>query len=250
MSNSREAEIVQYFYPESSFASFSRGSQRFVFFSILADIITPDSVVLDFGAGRGVHTNETGHMARISNLRGRVRKVIGVDPDPGVFENPWLDDAVTIEPGKPVPLPDGSVDVVISLSVLEHVRNPAFAAAEISRVLKPGGWFCAYTPNKYGYPALCARLIPNSLHGRLVQMAIPSTGRTLEDAFPTVYRMNTVAAIRRYFPAPGFSDYSFIFNGYPGYNFGHLPIALVWWLLMWLLPTRFGQVLFVFVKKN
>lgn len=250
MRKTRELEIMHRLYPESRFASFSRASQRFVFFSILADIVTPDSVVLDFGAGRGVHADGAGYMARISNLRGRVKKVIGVDPDPRVRENPWLDEAQTIEPRKPIPLPDCSVDVVISLSVLEHIEDPSFVASEIRRVLKPGGWFCAYTPNKWGYPAVFARLVPDSLHGRIVKLAIPNTNRSFDDVFPTLYRMNTVAAIRRHFPAPDFTDHSFVFNGIPGYNFGFMLIARFWLMLTGLLPTRFGQILFVFIQRN
>lgn len=40
-----------------------------------------------------------------------------------------------------IPLPDASQDVVYSISVLEHVPNPAKTLSEIYRILKPGGAF-------------------------------------------------------------------------------------------------------------
>lgn len=43
--------------------------------------------------------------------------------------------------GEDVPLPDASVDLVVSLQVLEHVKDPQKVLAEIWRVLKPGGSF-------------------------------------------------------------------------------------------------------------
>jgi SAM-dependent methyltransferase len=42
--------------------------------------------------------------------------------------------------GKEIPLPDRSVDVVISHSVLEHVRDESYSLGEINRVLKEGGF--------------------------------------------------------------------------------------------------------------
>jgi glycosyltransferase involved in cell wall biosynthesis/ubiquinone/menaquinone biosynthesis C-methylase UbiE len=39
-----------------------------------------------------------------------------------------------------LPFPDGSFDGVISLQVLEHVRNPEAVLQEVYRVLKPGGF--------------------------------------------------------------------------------------------------------------
>jgi hypothetical protein len=57
--------------------------------------------------------------------------------------------------GETLPFLDNSFDAVISVAVLEHVRNPFQCAAEISRVLKPGGeLFCClpFLQPYHGYP--------------------------------------------------------------------------------------------------
>lgn len=40
-----------------------------------------------------------------------------------------------------LPLADKSIDVVVSLQVLEHVANPRAAIQEVFRILRPGGFF-------------------------------------------------------------------------------------------------------------
>jgi SAM-dependent methyltransferase len=46
--------------------------------------------------------------------------------------------------GEALPFADASFDLVISVAVLEHVRDPFACAAELTRVLRPGGrLFCA-----------------------------------------------------------------------------------------------------------
>jgi SAM-dependent methyltransferase len=45
-----------------------------------------------------------------------------------------------------LPFVDGAFDGVISIAVLEHVRNPLASAREITRVLKPGGRLLAVVP--------------------------------------------------------------------------------------------------------
>ena len=48
-----------------------------------------------------------------------------------------------------LPLPDASIDVVLLLEVLEHLRLPAQALSEIARVLRPGGQLLVTMPFLY-----------------------------------------------------------------------------------------------------
>ena len=53
--------------------------------------------------------------------------------------NEALDRAFVITPDGELPIPDQSIDVVVSDFVFEHIQDPARAARELDRVLKPGG---------------------------------------------------------------------------------------------------------------
>ncbi len=47
-----------------------------------------------------------------------------------------------VEPG-PMPLPDGSADVVFSKDSIVHIPDKEALAVDVFRVLRPGGWFVA-----------------------------------------------------------------------------------------------------------
>lgn len=47
----------------------------------------------------------------------------------------------------PLPLGDQSIDIAVSLAVIEHIWNPTIFLSEIHRCLKPGGLIYISTPN-------------------------------------------------------------------------------------------------------
>ena len=114
-----------------------------------------------------------------------------------------------------LPFPAESFDMVISRSVVEHLEDPPLVFREFFRVLRPGGKVVVVTPNKYDYVSIVAAMTPYWLHRRLVSriFEVPE-----DDVFPTLYRTNTISAMRKAFRAAGFTERELdTFNHYPAY---------------------------------
>lgn len=94
--------------------------------------------LFDGGAG-------SGEFLRQAMAAGFARNVIALEFDPSNFErlqgNLGHDRRAKLIPGSllEVPLPDESVDMVMSTQVIEHIEDHEKAAAELCRILKPGG---------------------------------------------------------------------------------------------------------------
>jgi len=146
--------------------------------------VSGSSVVLDVGAGAGI--------VEQMNFRGLAAKVCGIDLDPRVLENSYLDDA-RVTGGESIPYDDGTFDVVFSDNVLEHLSEPEQVFAEVARVLRPGGVFLFKTPNKLHYMPIIARLTPHRFHGFINRLR----GRQVVDTFPTLYRANSRRQVTR-----------------------------------------------------
>lgn len=120
----------------------------------LADL-QPGEVVVDLGCGSG---KDAVAAARIVGKEGRV---IGVDMTEAMLERArerrqeaGLDN-ISFLLGKveDLPVETGTVDVVISNCVINHVPDKAGAYREVHRVLKPGGRFViADVASKYRLP--------------------------------------------------------------------------------------------------
>ncbi len=103
--------------------------------------IEPGMVVLDLGCGAGTDLLIAAQMTRADG------RAIGVDMTPAMLDlagasaremglgNVELHDALI----EALPLPDASVDVVISNGVIDLVPDKDAVFAEIDRVLRPGG---------------------------------------------------------------------------------------------------------------
>jgi SAM-dependent methyltransferase len=238
------------FFPEIAAGGFSRIDGTIQFWQRIGALIRPDSVVLDFGAGRGGPQTDdvVAYRRNLATLRGRVREVVGVDVDPAVETNQALDRALVIGPDGRLPIADRSIDIIVSDFVFEHIQEPEKAAAELDRVLAPGGWICVRTPNRYGYIAIANRLIPDRLHSRLIRSA--QDHRKGEDVFPAVYRLNTAGAFRQHFPASRYVHYVIPWEAEPAYYFGSKLLYSLFLAIQYVTPPLFRTVLMVFMQKR
>jgi 2-polyprenyl-3-methyl-5-hydroxy-6-metoxy-1,4-benzoquinol methylase len=84
-----------------------------------------------------------------------------------------------------LPFRDRRFDVIISMSVLEHLADPKLVFGELARILKPNGIVVFQTPNKYDYVSLVARFTPFWFHRWALSGLL---GRKEEDTFPTFFR--------------------------------------------------------------
>ncbi len=102
---------------------------------VVTEMVTsmPDGLILDCGAGR-----RPTYYSNVVN-----------------YEIVDYDTTDVIGVGEHLPFDDATFDGVISVAVLEHVRNPFRCAAEICRVLKPGARLICGAPflaPLHGYP--------------------------------------------------------------------------------------------------
>ena len=245
------SSLLKHCYREIGAGGFTRLDNQLLFFQRVRSLVLPTSIVLDFGAGRGVWAESLppgSYKARSMRLTNDVKLVLGCDIDPVVLNNPWLDAAILMEGNSGIPLPDASVDVIVSTSVFEHLATPESIAAELDRVLRPGGWICALTPSRYGYLSVGASLLPDTWHERILNVLQPF--RQTADVFPTFYRLNSRRQLRRVFPAQRWTDYSYHWSGPPGYHAGRPAIA--WFLhgLDRLLPAPLQRYMHIFLHKE
>lgn len=233
-------------YPEMIAGGFSRVDGTIQFYTRVNALLSDDMVVVDFGSGRGgwFADGDLSYRKSLRTLRGKVKEVVGVDVDPVVKDNPSVDRALVFD-GHHIPMADASVNIIVADHVFEHLPDPAVTAAELDRILVPGGWICARTPNRFGYVAVANRIIPDSIKAGILHFAQP--GRKDEDVFPAHYRLNTEQAFRNHFP-----DYDiavFAWDAEPNYHGGK---ALFFHLMRaWsaAAPTAMSNALMAFMRK-
>ncbi|MFO8076709.1 MAG: class I SAM-dependent methyltransferase [Egibacteraceae bacterium] len=103
--------------------------------------------VLDAGCGEGYGLR----MLSAAGPPPRGHEVLGVDLAVDVVAHArraYPEAAVAVAEVGALPLADGSVDVVVSSQVIEHVWDIDATVAEAARVLAPGGLLIVLTPNR------------------------------------------------------------------------------------------------------
>lgn len=238
---------MEFFYPESRFGGFTQVDGTIAFYSRVQALANPDDLVVDFGCGRGAYGDDPVRFRRdLRILKGKVRRVVGLDASPAGAENPFLDEFHQLA-GDRWPLDDDSADMCICDNVLEHLPEPQSFFKEAQRVLKPGGLMCIRTPNRWSYIALIARLIPNRSHARVLARVKP--GLPDEDVFPTCYRCNTIPALRKALAGSGFAGVVYGYEAEPSYlSFSKAAYALGV-LHQRLAPGFLKPAIFAFARK-
>jgi SAM-dependent methyltransferase len=236
-------------HPERSVAGFTRLDGTVLFYNFVKAALcrTDSRRILDFGAGRGATEYRYGADRReLQDLRQFGGEVWAADIDPVVREHPASHHQVVLQPDGPLPFEDGFFDLIVSDFTFEHIAHPEQVAPELLRILKPGGFICARTANKYGYIKLAASLVPNALHVRALNRIQPD--REDKDVFPTVYKMNSVHEVRRLFPGCEVSWYRD--NAEPAYYFGNSLLYRAFLLVHKLFPELVATSICFFIRKD
>jgi SAM-dependent methyltransferase len=179
-------EVWLRYYPDPAYSRFRE---------LLYKNLRPTDHVLEIGAGSG--RNQQSHF----DLRGRVARYVGIDPDATVLSNPYLDECQQ-GAAESLPFGNGTFDIVFHYYVAEHFRSPLACNREIARVLKPGGLLLFQTPSRFYYACLAAQLTPQWFHEFYVKRF--GSGRNSNEVFPTYYRLNDDRAIAQLLKACGF----------------------------------------------
>lgn len=170
--------------------------------ALVAGLVAPGVRWLDIGCGRNLFPNNKQLAAALSKRAGRL---VGLDPDPTIEENPWVHEKVQgllddYDGG-------GSFDLVTLRMVAEHIADPGPCVRAIERALRPGGVAVIYTVCGYSPMPILTRLAPMGLR-HVVKSWL--WGTQPKDTFPTCFRMNTRGALRRLFVGVGMREEAFL----------------------------------------
>lgn len=141
--------------------------------AVLRDFLRADlaqAAVLDVGCAAGVMTDE---------IAKHCRSVVGIDMDEVALASAQRRASGNLEfvfaDAMRIPFPDGAFDVAICAQVYEHVSDQPPLAAEIWRVLRPGGVCFFSGPNRLAfmeehYWLPCLSWLPQSLADRYMRL--------------------------------------------------------------------------------
>lgn len=158
---------------------------------LIAPRIARAEVILDLGAGRSdlrYRWEEDGRALDTAGL------ILAVDIDwERLLHNP--NPIRLAADARFLPFPDGSVDLIATQNMFEHLEEPGPVLKEIRRVLKQDGAVVFSTPRKNSYVSFVAALTPTVVHRWVTKIR----GFDLEkiDCCVTFYRLNSLKTIRR-----------------------------------------------------
>ena len=157
--------------------------------------LSPGSTVLDLGGGRRCT------YAGVADA-GRVRLVaVDISADELAL-NRDADETCVANVADSLPFADASIDLLLSRTVLEHVKGVRSAAENMARVLRPGATTVHLVPGRYSLFGTAARLLPFDRLLSLLHFVAPDSRGQVE--FDVEYDQCHPSAMRDAFVDAGF----------------------------------------------
>ena len=150
--------------------------------------------ILENGCGVGVYLERLSEQSQLA---------VGLEFDFQRAQEAHINSANILNAaGENLPLPDASIDFMLSHEVLEHVRDDRKCVEEMARVLAPGGRMAVFVPNR-GYPF--------ETHGVYWRGEYHFGNIPLVNYLPRKYRDTLAPHVRVY----GSKDMLVLFSGLP-----------------------------------
>ncbi len=160
------------------------------------------AIVLEVGAGKG----KDGEAVPIQQ---KVARLIGIDPDSAIAQNPYLDERYQMSIEDFAKDRDFSFDCLYTIAVLEHITRPREFLSACRSLLKPGGMLFGVTPNLWHYFGMATKLSASlGIEDWLLERLIGTQAKASYH-FPTAYRLNSIRAIRSTLEQAGFQEIEF-----------------------------------------
>ena len=187
----------------------------------------PDgATVLDLGGGRRCV------YAQCVQPRGRLRLVAVDISAEELAMNTDVSETLVADVTAGLPVPPGSVDLILSRALLEHVPDVPAAIRHMGRALKPGGVALHLVPCRFSLFGMAARVLPFGPLVRLVHVVMPWTRGQVE--FPVHYDHCYPQALEQAFRTAGFSSVeTWVTWAQPGYFEAVYPLFLLHAMYEW-----------------
>jgi ubiquinone/menaquinone biosynthesis C-methylase UbiE len=195
----------------------------------------PGQVVVDIGCGR-----ECPFLPFVDEPDSHL--IVGVDYSSHELHlNPDLSVKIVADASAATfPICDGSVDLIVSRSVVEHLADNDAFFANCARVLRPDGALVHTFACKFAPFAMINQALPNEWARRLLACFHPDWKD--ECGFPAHYDNCYFSAVRRLLERHGFQNARFSFRFYQSIYFNFLlPLyvpMLLYDLMLWGLGAR------------
>jgi ubiquinone/menaquinone biosynthesis C-methylase UbiE len=184
--------------------------------------LEPGSAIVDLGGGR--------HCPFASEVdRSRGTHIIAVDVSPSELEaNETVDEVRVADVAEGLPFADGEISLLVSRTLLEHVKGVPAAVGHIARVVAPGGRTIHLIPCRNALFALAARAIPWRIAKPALDRLVPSAKGVVE--FEPYYDNCEPHRLEQLFREAGFSSVRVqVCWGQTGYFEAFFPLFLAVW---------------------